>query len=70
MRKLIAVLTLAVMAVPIAPRAAEAEEADCTNQYVACLNDSYHLEGILQSMADLECFAEYTGCVTRKLIQA
>ena len=70
MKKLIAVLTLAVAAVAFVPRPAAAQEANCTDGYVKCLNDSYSLEGILRTMADLECFVEYTGCVAGKLVQA
>ncbi len=70
MKKLIAVLTLAVTTVALAPRPAAAQEADCTKQYVQCLNDSYDLDGWLQRMADLECFAEYTGCVAKAIVQA
>lgn len=70
MKKLIAVLTLAVAMVGFAPRPAVALEASCTDSYVKCLNDSYDLEGILRTMADLECFAEYTGCVAGKIVQA
>lgn len=70
MRKLIAVLTLAVATVALAPRPAAAQEADCTKNYVSCLNDSYQLSGWLQTMADLECFAEYTSCVTRGIMKA
>ncbi len=63
MRKLIAVLTLALATVALAPRPAAAQEADCTRNYVSCLNDSYDLEGIFQTMADIECFTEYLGCI-------
>ena len=65
MRKLIAVLTMVVTTVAFAPRPAAAQ--DCTDGYVRCLNDSYALEGVLRTLADLECFAEYTGCVAGKV---
>ena len=67
MRKLIVVLSLVVGTVAFAPRAVTAQEADCSRDYVQCLNDSYDLEGIFQTMADLECAAEYAGCVARKI---
>lgn len=70
MTKLIAVLTLAVATVALAPRPMAAQEANCTEDYVSCLNDSYQLSGWLQTLADLECFADYTGCVTQEIMKA
>ena len=69
MKKVIAVLTLAVAAVAFAPRPVAAQEVDCTRAYIACLNDSYDLSGWLQRLADLECFAEYSGCLAKSIIQ-
>lgn len=68
MRKLIAVFTLALASVAFAPRPAAAQEADCTYDYVQCLNDSYELKGALQTMADIECFADYLACTASALI--
>lgn len=68
MKKLIAVLTLVVAAAALAPRPAAAQEADCTRNYAQCLNDSYDLPGFLQKMADIECFAEYLGCVSKDIV--
>ena len=70
MKQLIAVLTLAVATVALAPRPVAAVGSDCTAGYVACLNDTYNLDGWLQKMADLECFAEYSGCVARKIMKS
>ena len=69
MKKVIVVLTLAAATVAFSPRPVAAQEADCTREYMACLNDSYDLDGWLQKLADLECFAEYTGCVAKSIIQ-
>lgn len=65
MTKLILTLTLAAGAVTVAPRPVAA--AGCTDEYVTCLNDSYDLTGVLQTMADIECFAGYGACIARKL---
>ncbi len=64
MTKLVMALALAAGALTFAP--GQAAAADCTKQYVKCLNDSYLYEGSLQHMADLECSAEYAGCVVKK----
>ena len=69
MRKLIAVLTMVAATMALAPRPATAQEADCTNNYVKCLNDSYELKGFLRLMADVECFADYVGCVAGEIIR-
>lgn len=69
MRKIIVVLTLTVVPVAFAPRAAVAEDADCTRDYAECLNDSHDLDGVLQTLADIECMADYTGCVARKVMK-
>lgn len=65
MTKLIIILTLALGAISIDTSPAAAES--CTDGYVQCLNDSWDLDGALQKMADIECAAEYTGCVASKL---
>ncbi|HEX7119537.1 MAG TPA: hypothetical protein VF212_12155 [Longimicrobiales bacterium] len=41
--------------------------ASCTTSYMWCLNDSYDTRGMLRFLADVECLAEYIGCVRRKL---
>jgi hypothetical protein len=65
MSKLIAGAILALAAATMAPGALAA--SDCTRDYAQCLNDSYDLTGAFQSMADLECGAEYANCVASKL---
>jgi hypothetical protein len=70
MKKLIAVLTLAMATAVMAPRPVAAEDGSCTDNYVKCLNDTWYLTGWLQTMADIECFAEYTGCVKRSIMKA
>lgn len=64
MRKLVLTLAMAASAVAFAPGPAAA--ASCTDAYVKCLNDSWYYDAVLQSMADVECSAEYAGCVARK----
>ena len=65
MTKMMLVLALAASALTFAPQPAAA--AGCTSEYTACLNDSHHFKGALLLMADVECFARYTGCVRRQL---
>ncbi|HEX7049694.1 MAG TPA: hypothetical protein VF188_05730 [Longimicrobiales bacterium] len=55
-------LTLAAGGVP-----ARAEAASCTDGYQKCLNDSYDTSGFTRVLADVECLAEYVGCVRRKV---
>lgn len=68
MRKLIAVLALAVATVAFAPRPAVAQGGSCSYAYSQCLNDTWMLSGWSQTMADVECFAEYTACLRRLLV--
>lgn len=68
MKKLIAVLAMVVATVAFAPPQAAAQEANCTDDYVKCLNDSYQLTGALRLLADVECFADYVGCVSAEVI--
>ena len=68
MIKLMLVLAMAAGAVTLVPQPVAA--ADCTTQYEQCLNDSWDTKGAVQVMADVECFAEYTGCIRRKLVGA
>lgn len=70
MKQLIAVLTLAMATVAMAPDPAAAVDARCTTGYVSCLNDTHNLSGWLQRMADIECFAEYSGCVALYIMKS
>jgi hypothetical protein len=45
----------------------EARATDCTKGFERCLNDTWDRTGLLRLMADIECTAEYIGCVRRKL---
>lgn len=62
MRKKTMVLALAATAAAFTPSALAAQE--CTEGYVKCLNDTHELEGVLQTLADIECFADYLRCVS------
>ncbi len=65
MRRLILGLAL-VGLVAAAPRPVAAE--DCARGYAQCLNDNWDLTGMLQVLSDVECGAEYVGCVRRKVL--
>ena len=45
-----------------------ASAAPCTDGYMKCLNDTHDTSGFLRAMADVECFARYTGCVARAIM--
>ncbi len=66
MTKLMMGLVIAGSAMTFVPQPVAA--ASCTEQYAQCLNDSWGLSPMLRTMADIECFAEYSGCVRRKLL--
>jgi hypothetical protein len=51
------------------PGTASASETTCTDNYSTCLNDASAYSGFLQTMAEIECFAAYTGCVTKKVLK-
>ncbi|HEX6064827.1 MAG TPA: hypothetical protein VFZ04_11435 [Longimicrobiales bacterium] len=65
--RLFSVFALVAMISALVPRGAFALEASCTETYAACLNVSGQLREPFRSIGDLECGAEYTGCVARKL---
>lgn len=69
MMKFMIAVAVGVGALAFAPQPVAAD-AECTRQYNQCLNDSWDLEGWSQTMADIECFAEYTGCVAKKVTLA
>ena len=68
MKKLIAGLAMVAASVAFVPQPAVAQDSDCTDNYVKCLNDSYELGGLLLLLADVECFADYVGCVAAEII--
>lgn len=61
MTKLMLVLAIAGSAMTLAPQPVAA--SGCTDDYVKCLNDTHALQVVLRTMADVECFADYIGCV-------
>lgn len=61
MTKTTLMLVLAALAVPLTAASLAAQE--CTEGYVTCLNDTWYLTGLLQTMADIECFADYLTCL-------
>ena len=66
--RLFSVFALVAMISALVPRGAFAlEAASCTDTYAACLNVAGQMREPYRSIADLECGAEYTGCVARKL---
>jgi hypothetical protein len=66
MSKVILTLSLAMAAAVFVPQPVAAE--DCTRQYMRCLNDTWDTSGWLRVLADLECGAQYAGCVAGLLI--
>ncbi len=64
MNKIILMLALSAGAITAVPRPVAAE---CTTEYVRCLNDSYYYSGMLKRMADISCFASYVGCLRRSV---
>lgn len=63
MTRMLLMLMVAASAAMLAPNPAAA--SGCTDGYVRCLNDTYDLTGALRTLADVECFAAYSGCVAR-----
>ena len=64
MIKLTMVLALAASALAFVPQPVAA--AECTQNYVKCLNDTWYYDGVLQDMADMECSTSYAGCIAKK----
>lgn len=59
-------LSLALLA--LAPRDVAAGGANCTEGYLACLNDGYQFGGgVAGGISDVECGAEWLGCTMGKL---
>lgn len=67
MKTILAVLTFAAATVAFAPRPTAAQEANCTNNYTKCMNDSWESSGLIQVMADIECFGDYVTCIRKKV---
>ncbi len=65
MTKLIIILSVAIGALTLGVDPVSA--SSCTTQYEKCLNDSWDTKGATQLMADVDCGAEYVGCVGSKL---
>lgn len=42
-------------------------EPDCTVEYHACIDEAREEPAIIREMGYVECMAEWTGCVLRKL---
>ncbi len=64
MRKLILTVALSTGAIAAA---APPLHAECTANYVRCLNDTWYYSGMLKKMADVSCFASYVGCLRRSV---
>ena len=60
-------LLLAFMLTSGLPRLVSAKKANCTDNYMLCINDSGQLPAGFREAGDVECAAEYVGCVGRKL---
>lgn len=65
MTKFMLAVMVGASALAFAPQPVAA--AECTEEYHKCLNDSWYYDGISQTMADVECFAGYVGCVRTRL---
>jgi hypothetical protein len=61
------IMPLALLAVIGFGAPEKAHAASCTDRYMSCLNDSWHTSGFARMLADVECAAEYVGCVRRKV---
>lgn len=68
MTKFMIALTVGASALAFAPQ--EAAATECTENYNKCLNDTWQYTGFTQVLADVECFAEYVGCVGDKVVIA
>jgi hypothetical protein len=66
MTKLIATLAVVATAAMAVPQPLAA--ADCTREYMQCLNDSWDLDGVYRYLADIECYSKYVGCVAKNVV--
>lgn len=64
--KVVSALAIITLLSTLAPSGAFAQTS-CTDQYIACINVSGQLGEPYQTMGDIECGLQYTGCVARKL---
>ena len=60
-------LLLAFLLMSGVPRLVAAEKPNCTEDYMLCINDSGQLADGFREAGDVECAAEYIGCIVRKL---
>jgi hypothetical protein len=66
MKRIIIGMAFVLGVVAFAPQPVAAE--DCARGYASCLNDSWDLSGLLQVLADIECGADYVGCIRSKVL--
>lgn len=65
------VIVLVILAIsPGTARRVNAEpEPSCTKEYAQCIEEAAKIDNpILREMANIECFADWVGCVGRKII--
>ena len=67
MTKFMMAMAVGASALAFAPRPVAA--AVCTDDYHKCLNDTWYYTGVSQTMANVECFASYAGCVRDKFLR-
>lgn len=48
--------------------ATPAMASGCTEDYMGCLNETWNLNVILRTIADFECFDDYTVCISRGVL--
>lgn len=66
MKRIILGLAFVLGLVAFAPQPAAAE--DCALSYARCLSDTWYLTGLLRMLADIECGADYVGCIRGKVL--
>jgi hypothetical protein len=63
------ILPMVVLATAGAGLPSRADAQQCTAKYQKCLNDTWETSGFARMLADAECFAVYSGCVAKQLMQ-
>jgi hypothetical protein len=59
---------LALMIHLAAPNDVAAAGAECTEDYLLCMNDTYQFgDGFVRTLGEAECLGGYLGCGARKL---